>query len=453
MKENIEGAIIHVGNSDDVLLIYEDPDKESPYCVGGGQLVIYSTKSKGEPYKVNLSLSAREAQDALRLILMASINYCACVYVEDLHHYMMRLGDRIFKIENPIISEKANVIDLSYAKSWAGLDTDFTVMDVISSMDSNVLKGAEILSKKISKRGKWYYYNYYLEIMHNYCMIENSPVDIWDVERNTYVKRWVQYEFHSTKTGRLVSKGSCDMSKKCINFHFMKREERPNYVKARINEKIIYVDCKAAEISLAACLSNDENLMNVFERGEDPYSKIALKFPYGSCDRGQVKKIMISSFVYGASVSRMVEDTGLDHDLVREIIQYCRNSFPDLDMWISQITSIIREKGFVVTPTGMKIKVVAEKARIVGPNNLIQSLNSHINIAMYSRIVKECFENFKRIKPIIHIHDGYVFRVPFETADEDEEILCELVSQVPFDIKELENLKILVESTQSDTWR
>jgi hypothetical protein len=452
MNEHVELAIDAMADAEAVCLGYLNPDPFNPTGSGGGTLKIAYESKHGRVKSVGLSAGASIARSELEMLFRAACRHCSTVYVDDLHELLLAIRRPGVKVPDPRRDGEALVFDLSFGKYWTGSDDETKPWDLVTKLgDRDVVSGCHELLGSTSKRARWYYFNHYIDIVSTYASIETEPVVVWDEENGKRVKRWVQYDFNGTKTGRLCMKGSASLEGRCLNPHLMPKKLRPSIFRAASGRQIVYIDYNAAEVSIAACLSKDEAMIKVLRSGLDPYVEIGKAC--GDIDRASVKQALISGFLYGASVSRISEDTGLESDEIRRIIGHCENTYRRIGEWVRRLVDVARTEGVVRTPMGRSIQAQKDRARVLGPNYMSQSTNADLNTATYAHLVRTCREERSWIKPMVHIHDGYVFDVPLATAEEDEEFLVEQAGRPVVRVKELDGLVVKVSSERSDCWK
>lgn len=218
------------------------------------------------------------------------------------------------------------------------------------------------------------------------------------------------FNLTSTTSGRLSSSG---------NFNFQQLPSRDYLIKGCIKApkgyKIVAFDLSAAEVWVAAALSNDKAMQEVFRKMithpdeyPDFHSSMAAEVFGLDCDPIEVKskypefrqasKAITFSLLYGSgpqnvadTINKELVDNGKKPTCTLEMAKgYFRdyyNRFPQLERWISNCHNQIKSKGFIYNPFGRKRRLanITSKDRGVaagelrsGFNSIIQSTSSDI---------------------------------------------------------------------------
>jgi len=116
--------------------------------------------------------------------------------------------------------------------------------------------------------------------------IKNTYLDkiIPALDRDSHLR--TNFNLHSTTSGRLSSSGKLNMQQLPRDNPLVK-----GAIKARPGYKIVSMDLTTAEVYVAAVLSNDKELMAVFQSGGDFHSTIAKKVFKLSCAVEDVKTL------------------------------------------------------------------------------------------------------------------------------------------------------------------
>lgn len=203
-----------------------------------------------------------------------------------------------------------------------------------------------------------------------------------------------------TTSGRLSSSGKLNMQQLPRDNPIVK-----GCIKAGPGRKIVAMDLRTAEVYMAAVLSQDTALMDVFRSGGDFHSSIAKLVFHLPCDVEDVKeqfstqrqaaKAVTFGIMYGAGPHKISEQVTKDSgeyfsiaEATQVINDYFR-SFPQLRKWIDDNREFIEANGFIYSHFGRKRRLpnvqssdrgIQGHAVRSGLNFLVQSVASDINL-------------------------------------------------------------------------
>jgi DNA polymerase I-like protein with 3'-5' exonuclease and polymerase domains len=230
--------------------------------------------------------------------------------------------------------------------------------------------------------------------------IKNTYLDkiIPELDRDSRLR--TNFNLHGTTSGRLSSSGKLNMQQLPRDNPAVK-----GCIKASEGCKIVSMDLTTAEVYIAAVLSKDKELMEVFQSGGNFHSTIAKKVFALPCevekvsefypDRRQAAKAVTFGILYGAGAnkisSQVTKDSGkyFSKSEAQEVIDEYFSTFKSLKRWLKKAEADIAANGFVYSHFGRKRRLrnitssdpgtVAHEIRS-GINFLIQSPSSDINL-------------------------------------------------------------------------
>jgi len=208
------------------------------------------------------------------------------------------------------------------------------------------------------------------------------------------------FNIHSTTSGRLSSSGKMNMQQIPRDNPIVK-----GCIRAKEGNKIVAMDLTTAEVYVAAVLSDDKNLMNIFKEGGNFHSSIA-KLVYNlDCEvddivkyyptERQAAKAVTFGIMYGAGAKKISEQVTKDSGKyfskteAQAVIDDYFTQFNKLRLWIDRSSKFIRDNGFIYSHFGRKRRlpnVRSDNRRIAshevrsGLNFLVQSIASDINL-------------------------------------------------------------------------
>ena len=251
------------------------------------------------------------------------------------------------------------------------------------------------------------------------------------------------FNLHTTTSGRLSSSGKLNMQQLPRDNPIVK-----GCIQARPGNKIVAMDLTTAEMYIAAVLSGDENLMDVFRSGGNFHNEIAHKVFKLPCDPEEVQdlfpierqaaKAVSFGILYGAGAPKIsaevTKESGkpFSPSEAQEVIDDYFRSFSKLKTWIETNKEYIKQNAFIYSFFGRKRRLqnVTSKDRGIvghtirsGLNFLVQSVASDINLLGAVDTHNEIQERGMKARIFALVHDSILAEVP----DEEVEDYCDLL--------------------------
>lgn len=267
--------------------------------------------------------------------------------------------------------------------------------------------------------------------------IKNTYIDKIKLNLDKDERLRTNFNLHSTTSGRLSSSGK-------LNLQQLPRDNPAvkGSIKAKPGYQIISMDLKTAEVYVAAVLSGDLKLQQVFIDGGDFHSSIAklvFKLP---CLVEEVKtlyplerqaaKAVTFGILFGAGPTRISAEvtkasgTYFSVSEAQEVITDYFATFSKLKQWIKKSENLIKENSYVYSFFGRKRRlrnmssdnngVVSHEIKS-GVNFLIQSVSSDINLLGAIELQKEIELMGHDIRIFALVHDSIVAEVKTELVD------------------------------------
>lgn len=185
-------------------------------------------------------------------------------------------------------------------------------------------------------------------------------------------------------------------------------------------------DYSQIELRLAAILSGDEKLMDIFERGEDVHAAVAAQV-FGVEQKDVTKemrrraKVINFGILYGMGVNALRENLGTDRKEAQEFYTKYFDTFTGLAAYLEKTKATAARVGYTTTYFGRKryfpgmksslpfIRASAERMAINAPLQGTQA--DIIKIAMV-RIHDLFQKEFPDSHIVLQIHDELIFEVP-----------------------------------------
>jgi DNA polymerase I-like protein with 3'-5' exonuclease and polymerase domains len=257
------------------------------------------------------------------------------------------------------------------------------------------------------------------------------------------------FNLTSTTSGRLSSSGK-------INMQQLPRDNAAvkGCIKAKPGYKILQQDLATAEVYVAAILSDDKNLQNVFKSGGDLHSTVAkmvfgLKYEVDEIKniaptQRQAAKAITFGIMYGSGPAKVSEtvskDSGKPFSIQQAkdtIAKYFR-TFPRLKDWLQMSKEDIEANGYIYSILGRKRRLsnvfsndkgIASHEVRSGINFLIQSVASDINLLAGIELNQWIKDNDVDAKIIALVHDSLVLEVADADIEEVSKVMAEFTQK------------------------
>ena len=187
---------------------------------------------------------------------------------------------------------------------------------------------------------------------------------------------------------------------------------------------LLSLDYSQIELRIAATLSNDEAMLEIFRQGKDIHSATASKIFNVPLDevtprmRRDAKTINFG-VLYGLSAFGLSERTKMERGEAKDFIEKYFEALPGINAYIQNTIDETRTRGFVTNALGRRrylpeirssnyqVRSAAERAAVNMP---IQSLNADI-IKMAMIEINKNFRDEEDVRMLLQVHDELVFEV------------------------------------------
>jgi len=203
------------------------------------------------------------------------------------------------------------------------------------------------------------------------------------------------------------------------------REVRKAFIPRNENYVLLAADYSQIELRIIAALSEEENMINAFKKGEDIHASTAAKvfnIPLNEVTREQRSNAKTVNFgiVYGVSAFGLSNQTDLSRSEAKELIDTYYETYPKLKAYMSAQVDFAREHGYVETVLKRRryLKDINSRNAMVRSGAERNAVNAPIQgsaadiiklamIHIYNRFEKEQFKS----KMLLQVHDELVFDV------------------------------------------
>jgi DNA polymerase-1 len=240
------------------------------------------------------------------------------------------------------------------------------------------------------------------------------------------------------------------------------REVRKAFIPRDENHTLLSADYSQIELRLIAEISQDEAMIDAFQKGLDIHTATAAKVyqvPLESVttDQRRAAKTVNFSITYGAGATNLSNQLGIKRSEAKTLIENYFTQYNGLKKYMDNTVEAARNTGYVETMLGRRrwlrdidsrngmMRSMAERMAV---NTPIQGTAADlIKIAMIQ--IKEAIEQHQlNAKMILQVHDELLFDVPQDEVNRLKPIIVEKMTNA------LPNLKvpILVEMGTGNNW-
>ena len=203
---------------------------------------------------------------------------------------------------------------------------------------------------------------------------------------------------------------------------------------------LVQVDYSQLELRIAAMLSNDTNMIDVFKSGEDYHLRTAQlisKQAWGIAPEEVTKvhrtaaKSVNFGLLYGMSIGTLAKNIGCEKHEADKIQSAVFGSFPNLKRWCDEHVQIARRTGNGYTYWNGEKARIRPLFRIADQDDLsrktaengsfntpVQGTASDICLASLARCVNWILEHNFPAKMVLTVHDSLLFEVDEDCVDE-----------------------------------
>lgn len=287
--------------------------------------------------------------------------------------------------------------------------------------------------------------------------IDNIPVMISEKDGRLHAK----FLQTGTTTGRMSSQ---DPNLQNIpNRSGLGMEVRKAF-KAAPGTKLVAFDYSQMELRIAAFLSGDKKLLEIFRKGEDVHTAVAAEVfgvPLDKVDKEMRRKAKVINFgiMYGMGVSALKVNLGTERKEAQKFYDDYFAKFSGLASYLDAVKSDTVKTGYTETLFGRRryfdgikskipfIKAMAERMAINAP---IQGTEADIiKLAMIK--VEEFLIATPNIHLLLQVHDELVYEMPVDLLEKISPKIKEIMENV-VSLEKTKGVVCKVEYKVGDNW-
>lgn len=226
-------------------------------------------------------------------------------------------------------------------------------------------------------------------------------------------------------------------------------------------------DYSQIELRIAAFLSGDEKLIEIFKKGEDIHTSVAssvFKVPLSEVTPEMRRRAKVINFgiIYGMGVLALKQNLGTSREEAQNFLNDYFTTFSTLATYLDRIKTETAQKGYTETFFGRRryfegirskipyVKAAAERMAVNAP---IQGTEADvIKLAMIKvdeYIRKEGLE--KDVYPLLQVHDELVYEIREEKVAEVSKKIESIMESV-MSLKDTKGIKLTAHASVGDNW-
>lgn len=233
--------------------------------------------------------------------------------------------------------------------------------------------------------------------------------------------------------------------------------------------KLVAIDYSQIELRIAAFLSGDQKMIDIFKRGEDVHRGVALRvFGVNAEDvtdnMRRKAKVINFGILYGMGVNALRANLGDDtsREEAQEFLNAYFHTFTRLAEYLEETKAFARKHGYTKTLFGRQrhfpgitssapfIRAAAERMAINAPIQGTSADITRIAMVRIAEYIKE-LKLEKDVRMLLQVHDELVFEVKSNKLSAVIPTLCELMTGM-IDSKTSQGVPIEVEAKVGENW-
>lgn len=233
--------------------------------------------------------------------------------------------------------------------------------------------------------------------------------------------------------------------------------------------RLVAIDYSQIELRIAAILSGDAKLIDIFKRGEDVHRGVALRvFGVNAEDvtdnMRRKAKVINFGILYGMGVNALRANLGdgTSREEAQEFLNAYFNTFTRLAEYLEETKQFARQHGYTKTMFGRRrhfpgiassapfIRAQAERMAINAPIQGTQSDIIRIAMVRIGKYIKEMkLENDVRL--LLQVHDELVFEIKEDKVEVVTPTLVEMMTDI-LTKEQAKKVPILAEVKVGENW-
>jgi len=232
---------------------------------------------------------------------------------------------------------------------------------------------------------------------------------------------------------------------------------------------LVAIDYSQIELRIAAMLSKDENMMDIFKKNEDVHAGVAARVfgvPASEVTDSMRRKAKVINFgiLYGMGVNALKQNLGEDttRQAAQEFLNAYFNTFTRLAEYLEETKSFARQHGYTETLFGRRrhfpgisssvpfIRAQAERMAINAPIQGSQADIIRIAMVQIFAYIQEA-QLGTDVRMLLQVHDELIFEIKNEQVSAVVPVLLKLMTTV-LDDAQAQGVPISAEIKTGPNW-
>ncbi|KND48519.1 MAG: DNA polymerase I [Parcubacteria bacterium C7867-005] len=231
--------------------------------------------------------------------------------------------------------------------------------------------------------------------------------------------------------------------------------------------KLVALDYSQIELRIAAILSGDKKLVDIFKKGEDVHTGVAsrvFKVDPASVDKEMRRKAKIINFgiLYGMGVNALKTNLGTDRKEAQEFYNNYFETFSGLASYLDSVKADAERKGYTETMFGRRryfagfksplpfIRASAERMAINAPIQGTQADFTKISMQRIDQYIRDRKQEGD-IRLILQVHDELIYEIREDLVEGVVRDIKPIMENVLSEDKK-QGVPIIVSANVGDNW-
>jgi DNA polymerase-1 len=243
-------------------------------------------------------------------------------------------------------------------------------------------------------------------------------------------------------------------------------EFRNIYVPAAQDRVLLISDFSQIEVRVAAYISGEPGLIEVYEKGLDVYSATAARMfdlPLDQVGKGtrerQLGKIAVLSLMYGSGPTRLRAQArspkfnlNISEEEAADVVEKFRQAYPVYRAWQKKVAEIGENTGYSFTELGKRRALDPDKTYTTSMNTPVQGTAAEIMLDSMVRIFNGLVDTKQDARLVNVVHDEVVVDSHETCADAVSEIIKKSMEAAMLNIFPQATLKGLSSVDRVKAW-
>lgn len=234
---------------------------------------------------------------------------------------------------------------------------------------------------------------------------------------------------------------------------------------AKKNYKLVALDYSQIELRIAAFLSKDKKLIEIFKKGEDIHNAVASEV-FGvtedkvTSNMRRQAKIINFGILYGMGINALRTNLDTDRETAQDFYNSYINKFSGLAEYLDKVKEEAKKKGYTETyfkrrryfpNLRSKFPFLRAQAERMAINAPIQGTSADIIKLAMIKVDKYLKKNNFKAHLLLQVHDELVYEIEEKKTKEIAKEIKKIMEEIILP-KEIEGIKLEVDINEGNNW-